>query len=41
LEKELRKLGFDVATDLAPFSEKSKKNRTLYLARKGHYQRAH
>jgi hypothetical protein len=40
LEKALRKAGFDVATDLAPFSEKSKKNRTLYLARKGHYQRS-
>jgi hypothetical protein len=39
LEKILRKAGFDVATDLAPLSEKSKKNRTLYLARKGHYQR--
>ncbi len=41
LEKELRKAGFDVATDLAPLSEKSKKNRTLYFARKGHYQRSH
>lgn len=41
LEKELRKNGFDIATDLIPFSEKSKKNRTLYLARKGHYQRSH
>ncbi len=41
LEKALRKAGFDVAIDLAPFSEKSKKNRTLYLARKGHYQRSH
>jgi len=41
LEKELRKAGFDLATDLVPFSEKSKKNRTLYLARKGHYQRTH
>lgn len=41
LEKELRKAGFDVAIDLAPLSEKSKKNRTLYLARKGHYQRTH
>ena len=41
LEKELRKAGFDIATDLAPLSEKSKKNRTLYLARKGHYQRTH
>ncbi len=41
LERMLRKTGFDVATDLAPLSEKSKKNRTLYLARKGHYQRSH
>jgi hypothetical protein len=41
LEKVLRKAGFDVALDLAPLSEKSKKNRTLYLARKGHYQRSH
>lgn len=41
LEKELRKAGFDVATDIAPFSDKSKKNRTLYLARKGYYQRTH
>ena len=41
LEKELRKAGFDIATDSAPISEKSKKNRTLYLARKGHYQRTH
>ncbi|MDA7867694.1 hypothetical protein N9C66_06175 [Akkermansiaceae bacterium] len=41
LEKELRKSGFEVATDHAPFSEKSKKNRTLYLARKGQYQRTH
>lgn len=41
LEKELRKSGFDVATDHAAFSEKSKKNRTLYLARKGQYQRTH
>ena len=41
LEKALRKAGFDVVTDFAPFSEKSKKNRTLYVARKGHYQRSH
>jgi hypothetical protein len=41
LEKELRKTGFEVATDLVPLSEKSKKNRTLYLARKGRYQRSH
>ena len=41
LEKELRKAGFDVATEITPLSEKSKKNRTLYLARKGHYQRSH
>ncbi len=41
LEKALRRTGFDVALDLAPLSEKSKKNRTLYLARKGNYQRTH
>ncbi len=41
LEKALKKSGFDLAIDLVPFSEKSKKNRTLYLARKGHYQRSH
>jgi len=40
LEKALRKANFEVVTDLAPLSEKSKKNRTLYLARKGHYQRS-
>lgn len=39
LEKVLRKAGFQVVTDLAPLSEKSKKNRILYLAKKGHYQR--
>jgi len=41
LEKELRKVGFDVATDLVPLSPNSKKNRTLYLGKKGHYQRSH
>mgnify|MGYP005841547551 CR=1 FL=1 len=41
LEKALRKVGFEVAVDLIPLSEKSKKHRTLYLARKGHYQRSH
>ncbi|MEN8773732.1 MAG: hypothetical protein ABF379_07330 [Akkermansiaceae bacterium] len=41
LERALRKSGFEVSLDLAPFSEKSKKNRNLYLARKGHYQRTH
>lgn len=41
LEKELRKAGFEVATDLVLLSENSKKNRTLYLARKGSYQRSH
>ena len=41
LEKELRKTGFEVVSDLVPLSEKSKKNRTLYLARKGSYQRRH
>lgn len=40
LEKALRRTNFEVVTDLAPISEKSKKNRTLYLARKGHYQRS-
>jgi|TARA_B100001093_G_scaffold192026_1_gene184512 hypothetical protein len=38
LEKQLRKSGFEVTTDFAPSSEKSKKNRTLYLARKGSYR---
>jgi len=38
LEKNLRKCGFEVVTELVPISEKSKKNRTLCLARKGHYQ---
>jgi len=41
LEKELRKSGFEVVSELVPLSEKSKKNRTLYLARKGSYQRRH
>ena len=41
LEKELRKSGFELISDLVPLSEKSKKNRTLYLARKGSYQRSH
>lgn len=41
LEKTLRKIGFDLASDLAPLSENSKKNRTLYLARKGLYHRSH
>lgn len=41
LEKALKKAGFEVATDLAPLSENSKKNRTLYLAKKGYYQRSH
>lgn len=40
LEKELRKAGFELACELAPLSEKSKKNRTLYLARKGQYHRS-
>lgn len=40
LEKEMRKAGFEVAVDSVPFSEKSRKNRTLYLARKGRYQTA-
>ncbi len=38
LEKNLRKCGFEVITEMSPLSEKSKKNRTLCLARKGHYQ---
>ncbi len=41
LEKTLRKSGFEVTTDFAPSSKKSKKNRTLYLARKGHYRSKH
>lgn len=38
LEKEMRKAGFEVAVDIVSYSERSKKNRTLYLARKGRYQ---
>jgi len=38
LEKSMRKCGFEVVKELAPLSEKSKKNRLLHLARKGHYQ---
>lgn len=38
LEKALRRAGFEVATELAPLSPTSKKQRTLYLARKGQYQ---
>ncbi len=38
LEKNFRKCGFEIVTELVPVSEKSKKNRMLYLARKGHYQ---
>lgn len=41
LEKQLQKSGFEVTTDFAPSSQNSKKNRTLYLARKGRYQRNH
>lgn len=41
LEKALRKSGFQVATEFVPVSEKSKKNRTLYIAKKGHYRRSH
>ena len=40
IKKEMRKAGFEVAVDAVPFSEKSRKNRTLYLARKGRYQTA-
>ncbi|MDA7518710.1 hypothetical protein N9A89_06445 [Akkermansiaceae bacterium] len=38
LKKSLQRCGFDVVHQFVPLSEKSKKNRTLYLARKGHYQ---
>lgn len=38
LKKKLQKCGFEVAHEFVPLSEKSKKNRTLYLARKGHYR---
>ncbi len=41
LEKQLRNSGFEVTTDFAPSSKKSKKTRTLYLARKGHYRSKH
>lgn len=37
LEKSLRKLGYDLAIETTPLSPNSKKNRTLYLARKGDY----
>lgn len=39
LEKALRKVGFEVVTEVVPLSVKSKKSRTLYLARKGFYER--
>ncbi|MGC6580882.1 MAG: hypothetical protein ACON4K_00975 [Akkermansiaceae bacterium] len=38
LKKRLQKCGFEVAHEFVPLSEKSKKNRTIYLARKGHYR---
>ena len=41
LEKQLRNSGFEVTTDFAPSSKNSKKTRTLYLARKGHYRSKH
>ncbi len=41
VEKALRKTGFELTSELVPISGKSKRNRTLYLARKGHYQRTH
>ncbi len=37
LKKSLQRGGFEVVHQFAPLSEKSKKNRTLYLARKGSY----
>lgn len=37
LKKKLKKSGFDVVHEFVPLSEKSKKSRTLYIARKGHY----
>lgn len=41
LEKNLRLVGCNPVYDFVPVSEKSKKNRVVYLARKGHYQRSH
>ena len=41
LEKNLRLIGCDPIYEFAKVSEKSKKNRVLYLARKGHYQSPH
>ncbi|MGJ8696024.1 MAG: hypothetical protein ACSHYF_06885 [Verrucomicrobiaceae bacterium] len=41
LKKALQKCGFEVVHEFAPLSEKSKKARTLYLARKGHYHGNH
>lgn len=41
LEKNLRFVGCDPVYDYVAVSEKSKKNRIVYLARKGHYQRSH
>ncbi|MEN8694250.1 MAG: hypothetical protein ACN4GG_06615 [Akkermansiaceae bacterium] len=38
LKKKLQKSGFEVAHEFVPLSEKSKKQRTLYIARKGHYR---
>ncbi|MDB4519076.1 hypothetical protein N9118_05930 [Akkermansiaceae bacterium] len=37
LKKALQRGGFEVVHEFAPLSDKSKKNRTLYLARKGNY----
>ena len=41
LEKNLRVVGCNPVYDYVGVSEKSKKNRIVYLARKGHYQRTH
>ena len=38
LKKQLQRNGFEVVHEFVPLSQKSKKNRTLYLARKGHYR---
>ncbi len=41
LEKNLRLANCDPVFEIFSVTEKSKKNRVLYLARKGHYQRSH
>lgn len=41
MAKLIQKAGFDIVRELVPVSEKGKKKRVMYLARKGHYQRRH